>query len=71
MYETWWEDHIHADDRERVLSKLNAFTAGDQAIWTDEYRFLRRDGSYAFIIDRAYVDRDASGKALRCDRGHV
>ncbi len=65
MYETWWEDHIHADDRERVLSKLSAFTAGDQAIWTDEYRFLRRDGSYAFIMDRAYVDRDASGKALR------
>ncbi|HVF24253.1 MAG TPA: PAS domain S-box protein, partial [Anaerolineales bacterium] len=65
MYETWWEDHIHPDDRERVLSKLNAFTAGDQSIWTDEYRFLRRDGSYAFIMDRAYVDRDASGRALR------
>ena len=65
IYETWWEDHIHADDRERVLSKLNAFTAGDQAIWTDEYRFLLRDGSYAFIMDRAYVERDASGKALR------
>ena len=65
IYETWWEDHIHLDDRERVLSKLNALIAGDQAIWTDEYRFLRRDGSYAFIIDRAYVDRDGSGKALR------
>ena len=65
IYETWWEDHIHADDRERVLSKLNAFTAGDQAIWTDEYRFLRRNGSYASIIDRAYVERDAGGKALR------
>jgi PAS domain S-box-containing protein/putative nucleotidyltransferase with HDIG domain len=65
MYETWWEDHIHADDRERVLSKLNALIAGDQAIWNDEYRFLRKDGSYAFIIDRAYVERDASGKPLR------
>ncbi|MEO5888444.1 MAG: PAS domain S-box protein [Anaerolineales bacterium] len=64
-YETWWEDHIHVDDRERVLSKLSVLIAGDQAIWTDEYRFLRKDSSYAFIIDRAYVERHASGKPLR------
>ena len=63
--ETWWEDHIHADERERVLSKLSALIAGDESIWKDEYRFLRGDGSYAFIIDRAYVERDAGGKPSR------
>jgi PAS domain S-box-containing protein len=63
--ETWWDERIHPDDRGRVLSKLNAFMAGEESIWLEEYRFLIRDGSYAYISDRGYIERDESGQAVR------
>ena len=61
----WWKNHIHEEDRERVLSRLTAFYEGSDTIWADEYRFLRRDGSLAYITDRGYVERDMNGKPLR------
>jgi PAS domain S-box-containing protein len=33
--------------------------------WVEEYRFQRRDGSYADLLDRAYVSRNVDGKAVR------
>ena len=33
--------------------------------WSDEYRFRRRDGSYAEVLDRGHVIRDSAGKAVR------
>ena len=39
--------------------------AGTETIWSSEYRFLLKDGSYAYISDHAYIERDASGNAVR------
>ena len=33
--------------------------------WQDEYRFRRKDGTYALVADRGWMVRDASGKAIR------
>src|SRR3990172_5959680 len=63
--EKWWDEHIHPDDREPVLRKLNELIAGDESIWSEEYRFLLNDGSYGHISDHAYVERDADGEPLR------
>lgn len=63
--ETWWDDHLHPDDRERVLSKVNSLIEGDESLWMDEYRFQLKNGSYAYIGDRGYIERDANGTALR------
>jgi len=61
----WWYKHIHSADHERVLSGLNAFYESSDTIWADEYRFLRRDGSVAYLTDRGYLERDVNGKPLR------
>jgi PAS domain S-box-containing protein len=61
----WWDAHIHPEDRQRVLSKLDEVTRGNELVWQDEYRFLLKDGSYATISDHAYIERDFSGQALR------
>ena len=61
----WWDEHIHPEDRERVVTDIYALLESGGTIWADEYRFLRRDGSIAYIVDRAYVERDADGKPLR------
>ena len=61
----WWIAHIHPDDRGRVDASIHAVIDGDGTGWTEEYRFLRADGSYADVLDRGYVIRDAEGRAVR------
>lgn len=61
----WWTSRIHPDDRERVKASIHAVIGGATDKWTEEYRFLRADGSHAAILDRGYVQRDEDGKAMR------
>ena len=61
----WWEDHIHPDDRERVVSGIEDILRGDGEIWSDEYRFRRADGGYATVVDRGYIVRGAGGDPVR------
>ncbi|MES2536808.1 MAG: EAL domain-containing protein [Pseudomonadota bacterium] len=59
-----WTRRIHAEDKERVLRGIHAVIDGDGEAWTDEYRFLRKDGSYAYVLDRGRVIRN-NGKPVR------
>jgi PAS domain S-box-containing protein len=61
----WWEERIHPEDRERVLSVINDVLQGTGETWSDEYRFRRADSTYATVVDRAYVVRDAEGEPVR------
>jgi PAS domain S-box-containing protein len=61
----WWTDHLHPEDRDRVLENFNRAVASDTDFWADEYRFQRADETYAYIADRGYILRDDSGKAYR------
>lgn len=60
-----WTDNIHEDDKGRVLTGLRAIVESGQDHWSDEYRFRRADGSYAYVIDRGVVMRDGEGRAVR------
>jgi two-component system cell cycle sensor histidine kinase/response regulator CckA len=62
---TWWSARIHDDDRERVLSGLDALLADAERHWSEGYRFQKADGSYAHVFDRASVIRDGGGRAVR------
>ncbi len=61
----WWYERLHADDRERVVSAIQAAVARGSAGWSDTYRFRRADGSYAHVRDRAAIVRDEAGDAVR------
>jgi PAS domain S-box-containing protein len=61
----WWEEHIHPQDRERVLTSINAVLKGGGEMWSEEYRFRRSDGAYLTVVDRAYVVRGAGGAPVR------
>jgi PAS domain S-box-containing protein len=61
----WWEEHIHPEDRERVLSVIDDVLRGEGETWADEYRFRRADGTYATVVDRGYVVRNAEGEPVR------
>lgn len=62
---SWWVEHIHPEDRERVAHGIHHHIDHGQVHWQDEYRFRRADGSYALVFDRGQVVRDSSGRALR------
>jgi signal transduction histidine kinase len=61
----WWYGNIHPADRQRVVSGIRRVIdqAGEQ--WTDEYRVLRGDGTYATVLDRGHVAHDARGVSVR------
>lgn len=61
----WWYDHIHPDDAERVVHGIHEVIDHGQTDWHDEYRFRRADGTYAQMLDRGHVARDAQGQAVR------
>lgn len=61
----WWLEHIHPDDRQRIDDSIHSVIDGDGTDWSDEYRFHRADGSYADVLDRGYVLRDADGAPSR------
>jgi sigma-B regulation protein RsbU (phosphoserine phosphatase) len=60
-----WFQHIHSEDRERVWAGLGRALDSRVDRWQDEYRLQRVDGEYAFVVDRGYIVRNASGKATR------
>ncbi len=62
---TWWESRIHPDDRTRVIADLHAVINRGDRFWSAEYRWQRKDGSYATILDRGYVLHDETGKPVR------
>jgi PAS domain S-box-containing protein len=61
----WWKERVHPDDRVRVCRGFDAALLSDAPLWTDQYRFLRADGTYATVADRAYIIRHSSGHPLR------
>jgi PAS domain S-box-containing protein len=61
----WWRERLHPDDRDRVVKAIRQVAAGEGKSWTGHYRFRRQDGSYAVLLDRGYIIRDATGKPIR------
>jgi PAS domain S-box-containing protein len=56
---------VHPQDRDRVLAGIRAAIDSGQETWLEEYRYVRADGPVANVFARAYIIRDAEGKALR------
>lgn len=62
----FWSTHIHPDELSSLSKQLND-TLKDPTKERIEttYRLRRANGEYADIIDRGYIIRDKSGKAVR------
>ena len=60
-----WTARIHPDDAERVQTNLHAALDRGDRVWTTEYRFRRKDGSYASVFDRGLPLRDSTGRPVR------
>lgn len=60
-----WTKRLHPEDFERVDHDIHQAIQSGQLNWAGEYRFRRKDGTYAFVKDRGYVVYDEGGKPIR------
>ncbi len=58
-------DRIHPDDFDATNAVVTGAIASGAESWSGEYRFRHRDGSYVWVLDCGYIQRDASGNPVR------
>jgi PAS domain S-box-containing protein len=63
-FESWYS-RIHDAERDRVISGLRRIVDDGGTNWSEEYRFLCKNGSYAYVVDRGHVIRNYEGKPIR------
>ena len=63
--DTWWHSKIHPDDYQHVASCLATNFEDAISLFQLEYRFRCADGSYKYILDRAYLILDADKRPIR------
>jgi PAS domain S-box-containing protein len=61
----WWLEKLHPDDRERVLAAIQTVNEKGGQTWSGHYKFRRKDGTYASVIDRGFILRDTGGRPTR------
>lgn len=61
----WWLERVHPEDRDKVVEAIRKAAESGGRGWAGEYRFRRKDGSYAVVWDRGYIICDAAGKPAR------
>ncbi len=57
--------YISTEDIERVVSSIENEINGTGSNWSDEYKYLKANGEYAFVQDNAIIIRNEEGKAIR------
>ena len=61
-----WTKYIHKEDLKKVMDSLDAVIQdASRSNWQQEYRYQKKSGGYAFVMDRGVVIRGKSGKAIR------
>jgi len=58
---------IHPEDRGRVFKLIQSYLnpASGKNHWLEEYRFLKSDGTYADVLDKAIFIRNEEGQVTR------
>jgi PAS domain S-box-containing protein len=60
-----WASRVHPDDLAMAEAAARAALASGVQSWEHEYRFRRVDGGWARMLERATIERDAEGGAVR------
>ncbi|NKE68067.1 PAS domain-containing protein [Ramlibacter sp. RBP-2] len=60
-----WSRGVHPDDREATIGGVRQAVAAGADAWSGNYRFRRRDGTYAWVSGRTHVIRGSDGAPVR------
>lgn len=59
---TWWQEHVHPDDRNRELRSAKQIMTTGHVL--HEYRFFKKNGELIWVRDEMALLRDEQGKPL-------
>jgi two-component system CheB/CheR fusion protein len=62
---SFWQNRLHPEERNLLLERIQQSINGGESQWSAEYRFLRANGSWAFVLDRATIRHDHNGVPYR------
>jgi PAS domain S-box-containing protein len=63
-FETWVE-HLHPDDRDEKVNKVQEYMANPQGQFILEFRFRHKNGTYIWILSRAETTKNDKGEVVR------
>ncbi|MDN3656043.1 PAS domain S-box protein [Ferruginibacter paludis] len=58
-----WLSAVHLDDRNKLVSKLRSVVPGEE-VTLPEFRFVRADGSIAWVMGQAVSEKDSNGSFI-------
>ncbi len=62
----FWNKRVYSSDLQPLLAKRQVVLDNpNEQYWEDEYRFLKKNGHYAYVHDKGYIIRNEEGKAIR------
>lgn len=61
----WWEKNVHKSNRDQIKKTLHDTFVNQEQLFQVDYRFRCMDGTYKYVIDRAFVTYDATDKPIR------
>lgn len=61
----FWDSIIHPEDVDQVRENLQESLIGTGSYWAQEFRVKKQSGSYSYVLDKGYIIRDKTGKAIR------
>ncbi len=62
-----WLRSVHENDRQRVVDHYAAMLESAESEFRQEFRILHPERGVRWIFDMGHIERDADGKALRCE----
>jgi PAS domain S-box-containing protein len=66
-----WTHHIHPEDKDHVMADIHRALDSDKNDWKAEYRFCRKNGTAAYVLDKGFIIRNQDGEAVRMVGGMV
>ena len=66
-----WHKRIHPEDDKRVMEEIQNHLEGTLPVCENKHRLQHKDGSYRWILSRAVMVRDSSGKPHRMVGTHI
>ncbi|MES2626906.1 MAG: PAS domain-containing protein [Pseudomonadota bacterium] len=61
----FWIDHIHPDERSKVLASIALVLNSESNVWEEKYRFKHENGSFVYVEHRGFLIRQEDGKPLQ------
>jgi two-component system, NarL family, sensor histidine kinase UhpB len=61
----WHNQHIHPEDRERIMQTIDTCMQEGRDHWQEEYRYKAGNGAYRIVYDRGYILKTENNKPYR------